>query len=398
MAVIVYGAEGRRDISCQDHAIRASIFGRQLMKKTGFFQNIAIFLLLLHCVLGCARPYYRAGQLPIELQAPPASSLHRESIAQLGRSLPPPEIIQPGDLLELLVLPNASDSSTKPIPVRVSEEGSIQVPLVGKVFVAGLTVGEAELAITRAAQERGIYQNPVVSLAIKKPRSNRITVIGAVRKEGVYELPVAQSTLLDAILAAGNLTEDADSRVQIYRSRAFSQRQPGSVLNVAASTSTSTSSSPTSELEEGESTAEPIVIDLSQLGSKNGEPYLLEDGDIVVVPQRLKESVYVLGLVNRPGKIDIPPNQELYLLDALAMAGGRSSELADKVIILRHKGPKGGPVRIVASVREAKQNPDANIRLAPGDVISVEDTPITMFERLMRYFLRIGVSASVPVF
>jgi polysaccharide export outer membrane protein len=367
------------------------------MKKTGFSQKTAIILLLLLCVLGCARPYYRAAQLPTELQAPPASSSYRESIAQLGRSFPPPEIIHPGDLLELLVLPYAGDSSTKPIPVRVSEEGSIQVPLVGKVFVAGLAVGEAELAITRAAQERGIYQNPVVSLTMKKPRSNRITVIGAVRKEGVYELPIAQSTLLDAILAAGNLTEDADSRVQIYRSEAPNQRRPSSVPNGAAFKSTTATSSLISELEQPESSPGPIVVDLSQLGGKNGEPYLLEDGDIVVVPQRLKQSVYVLGLVNRPGKIDIPPNQDLYLLDALAMAGGRSSELADKVVILRDRSPKGGAVRILASIREAKQNPDANIRLAPGDVISVEETPITMFERMLRYFLRIGVSASVPV-
>jgi polysaccharide export outer membrane protein len=268
---------------------------------------------------------------------------------------------------------------------------------VGKVFVAGLAVGEAELAITRAAQERGIYQNPVVSLTMKKPRSNRITVIGAVRKEGVYELPIAQSTLLDAILAAGNLTEDADSRVQIYRSGAPNQRRPSSVPNGAAFKSTTPTSSLISELEQPESSPGPIVVDLSQLGGKNGEPYLLEDGDIVVVPQRLKQSVYVLGLVNRPGKIDIPPNQDLYLLDALAMAGGRSSELADKVVILRDRSPKGGAVRILASIREAKQNPDANIRLAPGDVISVEETPITMFERMLRYFLRIGVSASVPV-
>ena len=105
----------------------------------------------------------------------------------------------------------------------------------------------------------------------------------------------------------------------------------------------------------------------------------------------------MLGLVNRPGKIDLPPDQELYLLDALAMAGGRSSELADRVEILRHRSSTGEPVRIMASVREAKRNPDANIRLAPGDVISVEDTPITMLERMLRYFLRIGVSASVPI-
>jgi polysaccharide export outer membrane protein len=367
------------------------------MRTNGCFRHTAAIGCTFLFLLGCAQRCYRANQLPHELQAPPTTSSYHENIAQLARSLPPPEVIQPGDLLELLLLPYSGDNSSKPIPIRVSDQGSIQVPLVGNIFVAGLSVAEAESAIARAAQERGIYQNPVVVLTIKKPRSNRITVLGAVRKEGVYELPIAQSTLLDALVAAGNLSEDADARIEIYRSRTVATRKSNSVLNVSASTSSVSSKFDDSESQPAGSATEAVVVDLAKLGAKGGDAYLLEDGDIVIVPRRLKQSVYVLGLVNRPGKIDLPPDQELYLLDALAMAGGRSSELADRVEILRHRSSTGEPVRIMASVREAKRNPDANIRLAPGDVISVEDTPITMLERMLRYFLRIGVSASVPI-
>ncbi len=60
------------------------------------------------------------------------------------------------------------------LPCEFLPEGTIQVPLVGPVSVAGLSASEAEEAIVREAQARGIYRNPVASVTIKKPRTNRI--------------------------------------------------------------------------------------------------------------------------------------------------------------------------------------------------------------------------------
>lgn len=347
---------------------------------------------------GCARRVYRAHSLPVTLQAPSAGNAYQQAVSQLVRAMPPSDAIQPGDLLEVLVAPQAAPGDYKPIPLRVGEDGAVLVPLVGRVEVAGLRPEEAEAVVAQLARDRGVYVNPLVSVTVKKPRTNRVTVIGAVRKEGVYELPVGQSTLLDALVAAGNLTEEADLRIEIHRAEPSFAAGPKVALVPQGSGPSQLVSLPSPEEKASPPAAsQTIVVDLTQPGKIVAEDYRLGDGDVVIVPKRPPQSVYVLGLVNRPGKIDIPPHQDLFLLDALAMAGGRSSELADRVAILRQRGGEGGPVRILASVRQAKRDPSANIRLAPGDVVSVEDTPLTMAERMMRYFLRIGVSASVPV-
>ena len=53
---------------------------------------------------------------------------------------------------------------------------------------------------------------------------------------------------------------------------------------------------------------------------------------------------------------------------------------------------------IDVSVRDAKADGDANLRLAPGDLVSVEETPVTAVLDTLKSFIRFGVSSSVPLF
>ena len=46
---------------------------------------------------------------------------------------------------------------------------------------------------------------------------NRITVVGAVKEQGMVELPKGQSTLLAALMAAGSLDEKAGTEIEIRR-------------------------------------------------------------------------------------------------------------------------------------------------------------------------------------
>jgi polysaccharide export outer membrane protein len=94
----------------------------------------------------------------------------------------------------------------------------------------------------------------------------------------------------------------------------------------------------------------------------------------------------------------MPEDQEMYLLDAIAKANGRTLEIADKVRVIRNVPNKAEPVVVEASIREAKRDAAANIRLAPGDVVSVEETPTTLVVGTIRDFVRFGFSAAVPGF
>jgi polysaccharide export outer membrane protein len=85
--------------------------------------------------------------------------------------------------------------------VRVNTTGSVTLPLVGMVQVAGLTATEAELIIaTRYGAD--FLQNPQVSVFIKEFTTQRVTIDGAVNKPGIYPL-TGQITLLRALALAG---------------------------------------------------------------------------------------------------------------------------------------------------------------------------------------------------
>ncbi len=110
--------------------------------------------------------------------------------------------------------------------------------------------------------------------------------------------------------------------------------------------------------------------------------------------------IYVSGLVTRAGQFEIPPKQDIHLLDAIALSGGLSSPVADKVIIIRRLENHPKPITIQASLKKAKKNGLENIRLATGDTISVEQTPETVvvdiFTNLIRF--SVGVAGRATLF
>ncbi|MBN2294773.1 MAG: hypothetical protein JXM70_20255, partial [Pirellulales bacterium] len=148
------------------------------------------------------------------------------------------------------------------------------------------------------------------------------------------------------------------------------------------------------------SDAQPEIIDvnLAEAAEQGHDSRLLHDGDVVMVTRRVPKPIHVIGLVNKPDKYEMPVNQELRVLDALAMAGDRSMQAADKVLIIRQIEGRKEPIKIDVSVKEAKENGAANVRLAPGDIVSVEETPATVVLGTLQRVVRIAVGGSVGLF
>lgn len=105
--------------------------------------------------------------------------------------------ITASDLLEIEVFGVEDLKRT----VRVNTAGSISLPLVGMVQVAGLTATEAE-ALIALRYGTDFLQNPQVSVFIKEFTTLRVTIDGAVVKPGIYPL-TGQITLLRALALAG---------------------------------------------------------------------------------------------------------------------------------------------------------------------------------------------------
>ncbi len=101
--------------------------------------------------------------------------------------------------------------------VRVSPEGIITFPLIGRMSVLGLSVAGAEEAMTKRLKKFLI--NPQVSIFIEDYGNKTIYVLGEVKKPGSYPLPTeAPLTVLEAITLAGGFTEYAKvDRTRIIR-------------------------------------------------------------------------------------------------------------------------------------------------------------------------------------
>mgnify|MGYP000845563915 CR=1 FL=1 len=99
--------------------------------------------------------------------------------------------------------------------VQVSENGTINVPLVGDIQASGRTASELEKDLS-ARLGKKYLQNPQVSVSVREYNSQRITLEGAVKKPGVYPLR-GKTTLLQIVAMAEGFNEVGDATVMIFR-------------------------------------------------------------------------------------------------------------------------------------------------------------------------------------
>lgn len=86
----------------------------------------------------------------------------------------------------------------------VDNDGMINLPIVGKIHVAGLTKTECEDLIKSKIQPYlARTENPLVSV---RTSSYRITVIGEVNKPGVIPVATEKISLIEALAEAGDMT------------------------------------------------------------------------------------------------------------------------------------------------------------------------------------------------
>jgi len=141
-----------------------------------------------------------------------------------------------------------------------------------------------------------------------------------------------------------------------------------------------------------------VRVDLDLLTSPEGERLDLhvEDGSVIMVKERERRSVSVIGLVKRPDSYELPEGEEVRVLDSLALAGGLTVSVADKVRVIRQPTGDGEPVIINVSVRKAKKSGKENLVLSPGDVVVIEETPTTVVVDTIRGFFRFGFTGAIP--
>jgi len=367
----------------------------------------AFFLYMLSAMLaifmgcgGCRSSVYQAANLPVECLPPQTTNLETINLAGLADSTVPREVIQPGDVLEITMITDFAKLTATDTPVRVADDGTIIVPLIGKVGVASMKVEQAEQVIAAESVSRGVFRNPCITVAMKQFKTSRITVVGAVNKPGAVDLPRGSCSLLNALVAAGGLTKEAGDEVEIRRTdiRELTNKDQPSAMPQAADGSRS-GVTLASHQQQPSAAMLPAVAKVNLTVAAKGAEKVpeLKDGDVVNVEKRVLKPVYVLGLVRKPGEFVFPANQDLRVLDAIALAGGCSNPVAEKIMVIRQPAGKAEPMRIAVSLQAAKAGQE-NIALAPGDTVSVEQTPVTAVVEVIQTFVRVGLGSSFTLF
>jgi polysaccharide export outer membrane protein len=351
---------------------------------------------------GCARRVVHANRMPAHFRAADVSNAVTADLGRLSMPTTPNELIEPEDIIDVSIASGIeTQGQVTSTAVRLDDHGVAHLALVGPVRLAGLEPYAAEQVITAAAIQRGLYRAPQVTVAIRKKAVNRITVIGAVEKQGVQELPRSQSTLLAALVAAGSLSKTAGTVIEVRRNEAAANLRQADARRSDNVELTGLTVAP--EPQEFTATAltsgpQLLRIDITELDAVGDRDIQLRDGDIVRVEPRDPVPVNVIGLVRKPGQYEMPVNKPIQVLDAIAMAGERSNPWADKIYITRHVPGEPEPVVIQTSVTEAKHDEASNLRLAPGDIVSVEETPQTAMNYIITSIFRFGFAASMPIF
>lgn len=311
------------------------------------------------------------------------SELLKENINSLDQLVRNSEYIMgPGDKLEL----RFSGQENFNGPVEILNDGTISLPIVGDIYITGMTKKLAENKIKKLLSTHLIL--PDVQILIKKPRKIKIAVIGEVINPGIYSLTEKETsytidkefpflplenqgipTLIDAIQKSGGFLKSADlSNILIKRRM------------------------PSTENEIKYKFAYSNLFKLVKEGDFNQNPFLF-DGDVITVNQNLKNenkpvsfwgnlspnkiNVFVVGEVKDPGLKQIRSNSSL--TKAILAAGGPINFRTKKtnIKILREK--KSGNY----SISQYKLNLQNTVvsenipKLNDGDVIYVSSSNLS---------------------
>lgn len=340
---------------------------------------------------------YTVQTMPANLVAARRENAQTVDLSRLASAAVNSELIDRGDVIEVTISTGLSEKESYPQSVRIGEDGVANIAVVGPVHLAGLELVEAEAAISATAIQAQKYRNPYVTVTMKHQRVNRVTIVGAVKEPGVYAIPRGHSDLLAALVQAGGLAENAGTNVEI-RNPIRGVKPPDPIASTAPDAVNQVGHSIAGSAT-GMSFAAPrnsIRVDLVS-ATKNGTGgYLVEDGAVVMVEKRDPEPVHVIGLVHKPNRYEFPIGEDLRVTHAVALAGGLSSPVANKIFVIRKKPDSAETAIVELKLSDAKRDEKQDLLLSPGDVVSVEQTPLTVFIDTMR-IINFGFGASLPL-
>ncbi len=195
---------------------------------------------------------------------------------------------------------------------RISDKGTISMPLIGEAKVAGMTQQEAAKAIAGKLKEGKYLKNPQVSVSTTTLRSRQVSVLGLVARPGRYALDDSSTQLTDVIAAAGGIAAGGDDKVTVMRN--------GKAQKVDMFTKT----------------------------------FTVQNGDTVHVERA--PVFYIYGEVTRAGAYRVEPN--MTVMQAIAAGGGITPRGSERRLKLRRPAADGKVAEKDASLQDTVKADD----------------------------------------
>ncbi len=328
----------------------------------------------------------------------------------LGNEETPPPVNIPAS-------PDLPPSIGYPFPVR--QDGTVSLPYVGAIQVAGLEIEEAEEKVVDAYREKDILrvEDKRILVTLLRPRHIRVLVLredsqqaqlslqssslrglgttqtslgGGRQAEGqILELPAYENDVLNALAKTGGLP-GLESTQEVIIQRGF--------WNTQLDPSGENQCYP-SEADTNSRTANRHTVSIP-LRTKPGEPLqfgpedvILNNGDILVVRGRDPEFFYTGGIL-QSSEHALPNDYDLTVLEALlksrgpldngginsgnfngALVGAGVGSPSPSLLTILRKTPQGGQVAIRVDLNEAMRDPRENILVQAEDVLILQETP-----------------------
>ncbi len=260
----------------------------------------------------------------------------------------------------------AARGQSKIVPVR--PDGRISLPLIGDVMAAGLTVPQLRADIIR--RYKPLVENLDVTVIVKNLQAPRIYIHGEVTRPG--EIIITGPTPLSTIISrAQGFNRTADpSRILILRRRTDNPED-----------------------------TRPLAMRVNYRAVMNGDAsrdIMLVQNDLVYVPRKDQNKVYVLGEVVTPGIVTF--DRSLTVSQAIAAARGHTVRARlDSVLVLR-RVPGQRPTAFRVDYEDVIKNGNVakDIQLRSNDVVYVPKSFIAKVNDFINQWFTRGVYALFP--
>jgi len=261
----------------------------------------------------------------------------------------------PGDVLTItvwdhpeLTTPAGSFRSAEASGTLVTEDGTIFYPYVGIVPVTGKTTREVRAILAQRLAK--VIEKVQIDVRVISYRSKRVYLVGEVNKPGQQPITDIPMTVLEAVSLAGGFSKDADhSQVLLTRDNTTWRVDLQSLY------------------EDGDVT----------------QNVQLQPGDIVNVPDRSLNKVFVLGEVQKPGSMYMN-KKRITLAEALAEAGYVNEMTSNPKYIFVMRGQSDNPELYHLDGK----SPDSllladRFPLRPRDIVFVDAADIARWNRVI---------------